>query len=111
MPNLSSTRLFPAVFVAASVSAFDVPTRQAILPSLALRERLADAMPLYMAMIQVTSIVEPTASGFVIAWLGPTTTYWIDAISYNVVTSLLLFMAIPCIQSVVFAMILLNFCG
>jgi len=87
--------IYALVLVAASVSAFDFPTRQAILPNLVPRERVADAMPLYMAMIQLTGIVGPTAGGFVIAWLGIATTYWIDVISYAVVIGSLLLMTVP----------------
>lgn len=87
--------IYTVVLIAASVSAFDFPTRQAILPNLVLRERLADAMPLYMAMIQLTGIVGPAAGGFVIVWLGLANTYWIDVISYAVVIGALLFMAVP----------------
>jgi MFS family permease len=87
--------IYAVVLVAASVSAFDFPTRQAILPNLVPRERVADAMPLYMAMIQLTGIVGPTAGGFVIAWLGIATTYWIDVISYAVVIGSLLLMTVP----------------
>lgn len=87
--------IYAVVLAAASVSAFDFPTRQAILPNLVPRENLADAMPLYMAMIQLTGIVGPTVGGFAIAWLGLATTYWIDVISYGVVIGSLLFMTVP----------------
>jgi MFS family permease len=87
--------IYAVVLVAASVSAFDFPTRQAIIPNLIPRERLADAMPLYMAMIQLTGIVGPTVGGFVIAWLGLANTYWIDVISYAAVIGSLLFMTVP----------------
>ena len=87
--------IYTVVLVAASVSAFDFPTRQAIIPNLIPRERLADAMPLYMAMIQLTGIVGATVGGFVIAWLGLANTYWIDVISYAVVIGSLLFMTVP----------------
>jgi len=87
--------IYAVVLVAASVYAFDFPTRQAIIPNLIPRERLVDGMPLYMAMIQLTGIVGATVGGFVIAWLGLANTYWIDVISYAVVIGSLLFMAVP----------------
>ncbi len=87
--------IYGVVLAAASVSAFDFPARQAILPNLVPRERLTEAMPLYMAMIQLTGIVGPTVGGFVIAWLGLATTYWIDVISYAVVIGSLLLMTVP----------------
>ncbi len=87
--------IYAVVLVAASVSAFDFPTRQAIIPNLVSRERIPDAMPLYMAMIQLTGIVGPPMGGFVIAWLGIANTYWIDVVSYVVVIGSLLFMTVP----------------
>jgi MFS family permease len=87
--------IYAVVLVAASVSAFDFPTHQAILPNLVPRERVAEAIPLYIAMIQLTGIVGPTAGGFVIAWLGIANTYWIDVISYAVVIGSLMLMTVP----------------
>src|SRR5712691_11079241 len=46
-------------------------------------------------MMQLTSIIGPTAGGFVIAWLGVANTYWIDVISYFVVIGSLLLMVVP----------------
>ena len=40
-------------------------------------------------------IIGPTVGGFVLAWLGLATTYWIDVISYAVVIGSLLFMTVP----------------
>lgn len=87
--------IYAVVLVAASVSAFDFPMHQAIIPNLVPRERVADAMPLYMMMIQLTGIVGPTVGGFVLAWLGIANIYWIDVISYVVVIGSLLFMTVP----------------
>ena len=87
--------IYAVVLISASVSAFDFPTRQAIIPNLVPRERLADAVSLYMAMIQLTGIVGLTAGGSVIAQFGLANTYWIDVISYFVVIGSLLFMAVP----------------
>jgi len=40
-------------------------------------------------------IIGPTVGGFVLAWLGLATTYWIDVISYAVVIGSLLSMTVP----------------
>ncbi len=87
--------IYAVVLVSASISAFEFPTRQAIIPSLVPRERLKDALSLSMAMMQLTFIIGPTLGGFVIGWLGVADTYWIDVLSYFVVTGSLLLMAIP----------------
>src|SRR6266581_7669135 len=44
--------IYAVVLVAASVSAFEFPTRQAIIPTLVPREQMADAMSLSMVMMQ-----------------------------------------------------------
>src|SRR6266481_3582735 len=49
--------IYVVVLIAASVSAFEFPTRQAIVPNLVPREQMADAMSLSMAMMQLTFII------------------------------------------------------
>ncbi len=46
--------VYIVVLIAASVSAFEFPTRQAIVPGLVPREQMTDAMSLNMAMMQTT---------------------------------------------------------
>jgi MFS family permease len=87
--------VYVVVLIAASVSAFEFPTRQAIVPGLVAREQMTDAMSLNMAMMQLTFILGPTLGGFVIAWMGVANTYWIDVISYFVVIGSLLLMVVP----------------
>ncbi|HVB20720.1 MAG TPA: MFS transporter [Ktedonobacteraceae bacterium] len=87
--------IYAVVLVSASISAFEFPTRQAIIPSLVPRERMKDALSLNMAMMQLTFIIGPMLGGFVIGWLGVADTYWIDVLSYFVVVGSLLLMAIP----------------
>ena len=83
------------VLIAASVSAFEFPTRQAIVPSLVRREEMIDALSLNTAMMQLTFIIGATAGGFAIAWIGVANTYWFDVISYFVVIGSLLLMVVP----------------
>src|SRR5712692_10295936 len=87
--------IYVLVLVAASVSAFEFPTRQAIIPTLVPREQMADAMSLSMVMMQLTFIIGSTLGGFVIAWTGVANTYWIDVLTYFVVIASLLLMSIP----------------
>src|SRR5207248_8437863 len=62
--------IYTVVLVAASVSAFEFPTRQAVIPTLVPREQMPDAMSLSMVMMQLTAVIGPTLGGFLIAWLG-----------------------------------------
>jgi MFS family permease len=87
--------IYAVVLVAASVSAFEFPTRQAIIPTLVPRTQLASAVSLSMVMMQLTTVIGASLGGFVIAWLGVVNTYWIDVISYFVVIGSLLVMIVP----------------
>src|SRR5712692_7174929 len=87
--------IYVVVLIAAAVSAFEFPTRQAIVPGLVKREEMPDAMSLSMVMGQFTSIVGPTVGGFAIAWIGVANTYWFDVVSYFVVIGSLLLMVVP----------------
>lgn len=87
--------IYAVVLVAACVSSFEFPTRQAIIPSLVNREQMPDAMSLNSAMMQLTFIIGPTIGGFSIAWLGVANTYWFDVVSYFVVMGSLLLMVVP----------------
>lgn len=87
--------IYLMVLLAACVSSFEFPTRQAIIPSLVPREQLPDALSLSMVMMQLTAIAGPTLGGFVIGWFGLANTYWIDVISYFAVIGSLFLMAIP----------------
>ena len=87
--------IYIVVLIAGSVSAFEFPTRQAIVPSLVRREEMIDALSLNTVMMQLTLIIGPTAGGFAIAWIGVANTYWFDVISYFVVIGSLLLMVVP----------------
>lgn len=87
--------IYIVVLLSATVSSFEYPTRQAIVPTLVPREQLADALSLNSVMMQLTSIIGPTAGGFAIAWLGVANTYWFDVVSYLVVVGSLFFMVVP----------------
>ncbi len=78
--------------VGAAVSAFDLPARQALLPSLLPREHLANAITLNTIMFQTASVVGPAAAGLVIAWLGVGAAYLSNAVSFAFVILALLLM-------------------
>ena len=87
--------IYAVVLVSASVSAFEFPTRQAVIPSLVPRAHMPDALALSSVGMQLTAIVGATAGGFVLAAAGVANTYWIDVASYFVVVAALVVMAIP----------------
>ena len=87
--------MYAVVLISASVSSFEFPTRQSIVPTLVPREQMKDALSLNMAMTELTFIIGPMVGGFVIGWIGVANTYWIDVISYFVVIGSLILMVIP----------------
>lgn len=92
---ISTPIIYAVVLVAASVSAFEFPTRQAIVPMLVPREDLADALSYNIAMMQLTSILGAAIGGLVIARIGVANSYWLDVISYLFVIGALIVMHVP----------------
>ena len=78
--------------VSAAVSAFDLPARQALVPSLVPREHLPNAITLNTIMFQTASVVGPAAAGFVIDATSVAGAYVINAISFLFVVAALLMM-------------------
>ncbi len=74
--------LFGLVAVQSMASAFDVPARQALIPSLVPREHLANAYSLNSIAAKAGGILGPAVSGLVIAYLGLQWAYWINAITF-----------------------------
>jgi MFS family permease len=84
--------LFGLMAVQSVASAFDVPARQALIPSLVPREDLSNAYSLNSIASKVGGILGPAISGLVIAFLGLEWAYWINAISYLAVIAALIAM-------------------
>ena len=95
LKGISVGIIYVVVFLGASVSAFDFPTRQAVIPALVPREHLVNALAFSSLMTQVTFIVGPTAGGFAIAWLGLANTYWLDVASYLAAIGTLCLLVVP----------------
>jgi MFS family permease len=84
--------LFGLVAVQSVAVAFDVPARQALIPSLVPREDLANAYSMNSIASKVGGILGPAISGVVIAYLGLQWAYWINAISFLAVIAALIAM-------------------
>jgi MFS family permease len=89
---ISLWMLFGLVTVQSVAVAFDVPARQALIPSLVPRKDLASAYSLTSIASKVGGILGPAISGLVIAYLGLQWAYWINAISYLAVIAALIAM-------------------
>ena len=84
--------LFGLVAVQSIANAFDIPARQALIPSLVPRQDLANAYSLTSIAAKVGGILGPAVSGLVIVYLGLQWSYWINAISYLAVIAALIAM-------------------
>src|SRR5437773_884933 len=71
--------------VGAAVGAFDLPARQALVPTLVWREHLPNAITLNTIMFQTASVVGPAVAGLVIAAAGVGWTYALNAASFGFV--------------------------
>jgi MFS family permease len=76
----------------AAVGAFDLPARQALVPTLVPREHLPNAISMNTIMFQTASVAGPAAGGLLIAFAGVGWAYVANAISFGFVIVALLMM-------------------
>ena len=82
--------------LASAVGAFDLPARNALVPSLVPREHLPNAISLNTIMFQTASVVGPSLGGLLIAAAGVGWVYVANAISFGfVIVALLMMRDVP----------------
>ncbi|HEY0607035.1 MAG TPA: MFS transporter [Herpetosiphonaceae bacterium] len=88
----SAALIYAVILLSSTANTFDLPARQALIPSLVPREHLTNALSLNIIGWQIATIVGPTIGGLLLAWRGNAdAVYAIDAISFGaVIVSLLL---------------------
>jgi MFS family permease len=74
--------VYAMVVVTAISGAFEMPARQALIPSLVPPDRLTQAMSAGIVSWQLGTVLGPSIAGILIASLGVVPLYWIDAASY-----------------------------
>jgi MFS family permease len=77
---------------ASAASAFDIPARQALMPTLVPAEDFPNAVSLGIAVFNVATIGGPAVAGFLLAESGPAVIYGINAISFLAVIAALFLM-------------------
>jgi MFS family permease len=77
---------------ASAASAFDVPARQALMPTLVPAEDFPNAISLGIAVFNVATIAGPAIAGFLLAESGPAVIYGINALSFLAVIAALIAM-------------------
>jgi len=82
--------------IQAAAMAFDLPARQAMVPSLVPRDILPSAFSLQSIAFNTGAILGPATSGLVIGYLGQEAVYFINAVSFlAVILALILMGDIP----------------
>ena len=84
--------IYILTILTATASCFDDPARQALIPNLVPRERLAHATTLNILAHNIAAVVGPAVGGIAIATVGLSATYWLDAASFAAVIGALLMM-------------------
>lgn len=84
--------LYSLAAMSSAVGAFDLPARQALVPTLVPREHLPNAISLNTIMVQAASIAGPGLGGLLIASAGLGWVYLLNAVSFGCVLLALLLM-------------------
>jgi MFS family permease len=84
--------VYAMVCAAAVAGAFEMPARQAIVPSLVPAAHLPNALSINIIAWQVSTVVGPSIAGVLIASMGVAPAYWIDAASFVAVVGAALLM-------------------
>ena len=84
--------IYGLAMLAGAATAFDNPSRQALVPRLVEAEQLPNALSLYVTVFQIGTVAGPALGGAVLAFSGPTVIYLLDAGSFLVVIGALLAM-------------------
>ncbi len=84
--------VYVLAFIGAGVGTFDMPARQALVPTLVPREHLPNAISLNTVMFQAASVVGPSLGGIVIAAASVAWVYVANALSFGCVIVALLMM-------------------
>jgi MFS family permease len=84
--------IYGLAVVAGAASAFDNPSRQALVPRLVDKEQLPNALSLYVTTFQIATVLGPAIGGVLLGWVGPGPIYLVDVLSFGVVIAALLAM-------------------
>jgi MFS family permease len=78
--------------IASAATAFDIPARQALMPTLVPIEDFPNAVSLGIIVFNVATIAGPAIAGFVLAESGPAIIYGVNALSFLAVIAALVAM-------------------
>jgi MFS family permease len=100
--SISMLAIYAFVVVSAIVESVSNPTRQALIPLLVPREELPAASTMSLVGLHVASVGGPAIGGLLIAWLGVSAAYLVDAFSFlAVIVAVLAMHARPALPPIV----------
>lgn len=79
---VSPLLIYLLTFLSAIALAFEMPSRQALVPSLVDNKHLSSAFSLNVIMFQLSMVVGPALAGFLLAGFGPGLIYIINGLSF-----------------------------
>ncbi len=82
-------------FATGIAMSLNMPSYQALVPQLVPREDLTNAIGLNSAQFNLSRIIGPSIGGFVMAWLGVSTNFLLNGISFLALLVVLIRMKIP----------------
>ena len=83
--NIVLWHMYALTAIQALALSFDSPARQSIVPNLLPKSELPNAFSMSSIAFQIGSVLGPALSGFVIAYLGQSATYFINGLSYGAI--------------------------
>ena len=82
-------------FATGVAMSLNMPSYQALVPQLVPREDLTNAIGLNSAQFNLSRIIGPSIGGFVMAWLGVSTNFFLNGISFLALLLVLVRMKLP----------------
>lgn len=100
--SISMAVIYGFVIVSAIVESVSNPTRQALIPLLVPRDELPAASTVNLVGMHVASVGGPAIGGLIIAWLGVSAAYVVDACTFlAVIVAVLMMRARPALPPIV----------
>lgn len=82
-------QIYAITLALSAVSCFFVPAQTAAIPLLVKREELLVANAINAQAVQLNKIVGPAVAGLLVAWMGESLCFYLDAVSFGISAALL----------------------
>jgi MFS family permease len=79
--------------LAAAAAGFSGPIRQSALPTMLHEDQLVSAYSLYQIVVNISIVVGPSLAGVLLAWVGFSSCYLVDALTFLILAAATFFMS------------------